>query len=549
MVPPEFLHPSWPYSSTINISSSLHEPHDHDYGFYMDAHINHSEFSYPFTTLEEEPSVVALSMPSCLATMFSDHNDYPGFPVLSDGLQVTLPPIDQSLDLEEFDPILNGETAAISVSLEKNENFLHSQHSPIDGQTNLACSYSMDSSDISMDLSSIPQSLTLPTEDTEIENQLSVVHLVLAYGEAMDNEQTELAEVITKRMSDKVSPVGEIVERLLYYLFQPLDKQSEYLKQESAKNFYTAFKAFYQIFPYGKFAHFAANLAILKAMPPNAEIVHIFDFDMAGGIQWSSMIESLGRQGRELRLISTKWGDEDSCNHPSPWRFEETKTRLYDHASSFGLKLKVDEMDLHDFISKIKQMNRECGRREWFAFNCMVGLPHMGRLKRRRDVMKFLMVAKEFFSQTALCNGNYPGIIILGDGDVWEKLKSFSSSFGSFLDGYLVHYQALLESIESNFPVHLGEARTAMECLFVAPFVSSLALLEKWEEIRECCDDLQSRVGFEGWKVTRESLMEAKEMVREGESLYGVRIEGENDNEMALEWRGIPLVKVSCWRN
>ncbi|KAL7169573.1 hypothetical protein ACSBR2_034580 [Camellia fascicularis] len=138
------------------------------------------------------------------------------------------------------------------------------------------------------------------------------------------------------------------------------------------------------------------------------------------------------------------------------------------------------------------------------------------------------------------------GIITFGDGDVWVNSR-FSSSFGSFLDGHLVHYQALLESIEWAFPNHLGEARTALECLFVAPLISSLAWIHKWEEMG-CCD-LQLGFGLEGCQVSKESLMEAMEMVSEGKSLYGVRIEGENNNSMVLEWRGIPLVRFSCWRS
>ncbi|GFY83802.1 hypothetical protein Acr_03g0005760 [Actinidia rufa] len=155
-------------------------------------------------------------------------------------------------------------------------------------------------------------SLILPTDDTEIDNSLSLVHLIRAYEEAMEKEQRELAEVITKRVGEKVSPVAEIMDRLLYYLFQPSDKHLDYLKQESSKNFYAAFKAFYQIFPYGTFAHLAANLAILEAMPRDVEIIHIVDFDIGEGIQWSSMIEAIECERKEIRLTSIKWTEDDS---------------------------------------------------------------------------------------------------------------------------------------------------------------------------------------------------------------------------------------------
>jgi hypothetical protein len=106
----------------------------------------------------------------------------------------------------------------------------------------------------------------------EIDNQLSVHHLVKAYKEAMENQEAELAEVITRRISKKVGPTGEIKERLLYYSFQPLDKETDYLTQESAKNFDKALEAFYKIFPDGMISHFTANSVILEAKPRDADV-------------------------------------------------------------------------------------------------------------------------------------------------------------------------------------------------------------------------------------------------------------------------------------
>jgi hypothetical protein len=72
-----------------------------------------------------------------------------------------------------------------------------------------------------MDASLIQQPLTLPTGDIEIDNQLSVQHLVKAYKEAMENKEAELAEVLTRKISKKVGPAGEIEEHLLFTHFNP----------------------------------------------------------------------------------------------------------------------------------------------------------------------------------------------------------------------------------------------------------------------------------------------------------------------------------------
>ncbi|RVW76500.1 hypothetical protein CK203_053340 [Vitis vinifera] len=89
------------------------------------------------------------------------------------------------------------------------------------------------------------------------------------------------------------------------------------------------------------------------------------------------------------------------------------------------------------------------------------------------------------------------GIITFGDGDGWEKQKN-TSSFRVFFNEYLIHYQAPLESMEWTFPTHFAEARIAMECLFVAPHVSSLGWFQKWEEMKGGDSNVDSILGLEG---------------------------------------------------
>ncbi|KAF8396972.1 hypothetical protein HHK36_018609 [Tetracentron sinense] len=532
MMQPELLQPSWPYYNIIDSS-----PNEIGvYGLDMDAHMGDCEFSSSFATTEDSSDVSSIQY---FSTFYSDNQL--NVPFFDDHVEVMFPIEQYSPNLEDFDPILND--YILSDGVEDMCGWMESEGSPPSQQTFIeeedegSLSPSMNSS--YLDMSSVQPSLVLPTEDMEIDNQLSILHLLTAYGDAMEKEQAELAEVILRRITEKVSPAGTTVERLAYYLFQALDKQGDYLKQESSKNFESAFRAFYQIFPYGRFAHFTANSAILEAMPNDAEMIHIIDFDMGEGIQWPPMIEALGGQGRVVRLTSVKWKDCGSI--PPQWRFEETKRRLYDHAQSSGLVLKVEEMEMEELVSEISKMKR--GReREWLAFNCMVGLPHMGRQRSRRHVMEFLKVAEKLISNPTSGSTSNRGIVTFGDGDgVGEKMGNYCG-FGPFFDGFLLQFNALFESMKWHFPIHLTEARIAMECLFLAPSLSSLSCFQKWEEIREGCG-VHSGIGLKGWRVSKQNLVEAKEMVKEGgESLYSVRVEGENENQMVLEWRGTPLV-------
>jgi len=533
MMQRELPQPSWPFYSVID--STFEQVEDHDLNMEFSP-VDGYDLSSLFTTTEDSSELCQIP---CSSAMFLD--DFLPYPPFDDSQQqVMLAMKDFSMGLEGLDySIWDNEIQGTYGLFGESEGSFPLPLVSTEGEDFLSHSPSMNS-ESSTDVASIQPSLIFPGEDMEIDNQLRVHHLLQAYEEALENEQRELAEVILRSIGEKVSPVGETFERVAFYLSQDIGNQGDYLKQESCKNFEAAFMAFYQTFPEGRFAHFAANSAILEAMPDDEEMIHIVDFDMGEGVQWPAMIEAISSQHKTLKLTSIKWEEEDSNYVPSPWRFEETKRRLYDQARSSGLKLTVEEMGIENLVSEMKKMKKRGGRREWLVFNCMVGLPHMGRGRSRKLVMQFLRVAKELIA------GNR-GIITFGDGDGCEKLKN-CSAFGSFFDGHLVHYQALLESLEVNFSHHLAEARVAMECLFVAPYISSLAWFQKWEEIREGCH-LQAALGLEGRRLSKEILTEAKEMVREGENSYGARIQGQIGNEMVLKWKATSIVRVSVWTN
>ncbi|XWS55491.1 hypothetical protein CRYUN_Cryun09bG0004800 [Craigia yunnanensis] len=467
------------------------------------------------------------------------------YPACDNQLQVTVPLEDFSVPLEELESMMTDGIEVLHNYLDESEESFSSQPLSSQRQDVWSPSPSIRSSEASKDMTSTDSSLTMPGEAMEIDNQLSIFHLLKAYGEATEKNQTELAEVILRCVSEKASPIGETWERIAFNLAQDIQNQSDYLMQESSKNFEAAFKAFYQTFPYGRFAHFAANSAILEAMPNDADILHIVDFYIGEGTQWPPLIEAMSRKHKMLRLTSIRWGEEDFAR--SPWRFEDTRKQLCGHARSFGLKLKVEEMRIEDLVNELKKMKKRGGAREWLAFNCMVGLPHMGKNKSRKLVNEFLNVAKELLASFGNYTTRNRGIITFGDGDACEKLKD-CSEFGTFFDGHLMHYQAVLESMQSNFPKHLVQARMAMECLFVGPNICGQAWFQKWKEINETCH-FQAGSTLEGLRVSTERLMEAIEIVRERENSYEVSIAGNSENELALEWRGITIVKISSWIN
>ena len=161
-------------------------------------------------------------------------------------------------------------------------------------------------------------------------------------------------------------------------------------------------------------------------------------------------------------------------------------------------------MELQDLARKIKGKRKGGERREWLAFNCLWVVSQMGRKRSRRHVLDFVRTTKEILASISVySNTSNGGILTFGDGGAWELFKD-CPGFGFFFDNCMEHYQALLESIEWKFPSCFIEVRIAMECLFIAPYVSSRAWMQEWKEVEQCCD-FKTGFGLEGLRLSNES--------------------------------------------
>nr|KYP37369.1 Nodulation-signaling pathway 2 protein [Cajanus cajan] len=498
------------------------------YGFtMMDDHVDDCGLNTLLSSLEDTTSEI------CSITFPSSHifpNDHVQFPINEETLY--LPTL---MELDDFDSILSAQI--VSSQGESEGSFFPSQNLSSSEVENDAWSPALSVNSESSSIHTPP--LTLPQEHMEIDNQVSLPHLMEACGEALEQDQKALAEVILKCMSQKASPLGESLERLAFYLSQGIANHGDYLKGEAFKNFKPALTALYQGNPIGKVAHFAAISAIVEAWPQDCDVVHIVDFCIGHGEEWPIMIEAIAHMHKTLKLTSIKLVDHDGIEYCStPCNFEETRRQLYEHAKTYGVKLVVEEKGVEELVAEINKRGR---RGEFLVFNCMIDLPHMGRLRSRRHALEFLRVAEDLINSS----GNR-GMITFGDGGAFEKVKN-CLNFKSFFDGHLVHYQALLESVESHFPSHFLEARLTMEQLFLQPCISSLDWLQTWEEMKRDCH-VEAKISLEGCRLGKNVLMEIREVLRGSEGSYQTRIEEEYDNELVLEYKGTQLLRFSTWK-
>ncbi|KAI4324511.1 hypothetical protein MLD38_029995 [Melastoma candidum] len=394
----------------------------------------------------------------------------------------------------------------------------------------------------SVDDSSDSKKLTLPSEGMEVDGALVLRHLLMAYGDAVDCGQSELVEVMAKRIADKSNPLGTVQERLAYHLFRDRDGEGEYLEQESLKNYEAALVAFYQVYPYGRFAHLAANCAILESIPSGIRMLRIIDFGLGEGIQWALMLESIGRKCGELKLTYVTGEEEDS--HPQRYNFEQTERLLLNHGRTCGVKLTVERVGIEGLAESLR--GTSCAD-EWTVFNCMSGLPHAARDTSRRMVVDFMSVAVEFLWDSVNYFGSRTGILVLGEGSPSGMPLGHTPSFGDFFEKCLNHYSSLLESMETESLASLPEARIAMESLFISPFISAQQWLQRWEEVRAGIGPelIENCPALDGFPISRSNLMETRELIKE-KCDFGVRM-AEKDNKIVLDYRGNPMASVSTW--
>lgn len=523
-----FFYQSIPQYQTADLSASDIDNFDSEMGSF--------DFSSPLFAFEDFPEVVSSSFPICSSSFIQQAM----LPIEHSFLNLQqvnkFSSFHDQFMVEEFDELcdwMECESSFSSEVITEEENNM--------GSLILSPSSSIEAL---IETPSVNSTWVLPYQniETEADSQMKNLHLLFAYIEAKELKHEVLAEKILRRLREKASPTGTTLDRVVYYFIRALDDdQIEYLTQETSENYQTAYKVFYQMFPFGRFVHFSANKVILETIPKEVEVVHIIDFDIENGIQWPSLLEELERRGkRVVKLTAMEWDEEDCVFHNSQvQRFKETKRWLYGYAKSLGLRLKIDEMDMEGLVSEMKRLKKRVGSNEWLAFNCIVGLPHMKRGRCFKQVIEFIKLAKESI-RTISDVGR--GVITFGDGSGSIDF----SSYGSFFEGKLREVLALVESIERHFPSQLEEARIAIESLFVAPYVSSSFAFKKWEETRDENMTL-AELGLVAWDMSKDNLMEAKEGVREKESLYQVKV-AERGNELVLGYMQTPLVRVSSWR-
>lgn len=371
----------------------------------------------------------------------------------------------------------------------------------------------------------------------------SVRKLLVMCAAAISEDNIPLAELIMGELKKEVSIKGDPIERLAAYMSEGLvarleSSGSSIYKQlkcmeAPAADVLSAMQKLYEICPYFKFVYMAANGAIAEAFKDEAK-VHIFDFQIAQGAQWFSLIQALANRPEgppSLRI--TTIDDPESQSFPVGG-MQLVKRRLEKLAESSGVPFEFNSVPVR--MSEVQANMIELRPDEALAVNFTMQLHHMPDesvcLTNPRD--RLLRMVKSM----------NPKVVTLVEQEANTNTSPFLARFIEALD----YYSAVFDSIDVALPKE-SKDRVNVEQQCLARDIVNIIACEGSERVErhELMGKWRVRMTMAGFtphplssyvngtiKVLLESYSKNYRLKEEGEALY-------------LGWLSRFLVVASAW--
>ncbi|KAL6571097.1 DELLA protein gai1 [Orobanche gracilis] len=165
-----------------------------------------------------------------------------------------------------------------------------------------------------------PVESTRPILVDSQENGIRLVNTLMACAEAVQQENSKLAEALVKNIGCLAVSQAGAMRKVATYFAEALARRVYRLYPTNPQDI--AFTDllethFYETCPYLKFAHFTANQAILEALAGRNR-VHVIDFGIKQGMQWPALLLALAlRPGGSpsFRLTGIGPPSHDNTDH------------------------------------------------------------------------------------------------------------------------------------------------------------------------------------------------------------------------------------------
>lgn len=376
-----------------------------------------------------------------------------------------------------------------------------------------------------------------------VETRSRPEQLLVACAEAVSNNDMPVANVLIAQLNQVVSIYGDPMQRLAAYMVEGLVARvaasgkglykALKCKEPPTRDLLSAMQILYEVCPYFKFGYMAANGAIAEAFQ-NEERVHIIDFEIAQGTQWTTLIQALAaRPGGPPHLRITGCDDPIPGSNPCAG-VEMVGKRLGQLAEAVGVQLVFHPVAKKASEVEVWMLERQAG--EALAVNFALNLHHVPDesvcTSNPRDRMLHMMKSLS------------PKVLTLVEQEANTNTAPF---FPRFLET-LSYYSAIFESLDITLARESKE-RVNVEQQCLARDIVNVIACEGAERVErhEMTGKWRARMtmaGFRPYPLSQTVNNTIKTLLESYSEKYRLK---EEDGALFLGWQNRALIVSSAW--
>lgn len=360
--------------------------------------------------------------------------------------------------------------------------------------------------------------------------QQAIIEQLFKAAELIKAGNLELAHGILARLNQQLSPTGKPFQRAAFYFKEAFQLLLHSNGNNSSLTFSPtglllkigAYKSFSEISPVLQFANFTCNQALLEAVE-GFDRIHIIDFDIGLGGQWSSFMQELAlRNGGAPDLKITAFV---SPSHHDEIELSFTQENLKQYAGEINMSFELEILSLESLNSASwPQPLRDC---EAIVVNMPIG--------SFSNCPSYLPLAIRFVKQLV------PKIVVTLD----RSCDRTDAPFPQHLIFALQSYSGLLESLDA-VNVH-PDVLQMIEKYYLQPAMEKLVLSRHGLQERTLpWKNLLLSSGFSPLTFSNFTESQAECLVQRTPG-KGFHVE-KKQSSLVLCWQRKDLISVSTWR-
>lgn len=373
---------------------------------------------------------------------------------------------------------------------------------------------------------------------------VELVHLLLAAAEEVNNQQFHLASKLISRCMWVASDSGNPVQRLSFYFAKALEEridrstgrytctdEDRHLKHIKIMSLgiNSAFLTCHQLIPFNQVMQFAGVQTIVENVR-SAKKIHLIDFNIRSGIQWTVLIQALTEKGDSpIELLKiTAVGSTEKEN------IELTGNTLHSFAKSLGLAFSFDIV----FVSDMKDFKKESVNIKTDETVVVYCTSILRTMLPRPDCLDNLMKVVRSIG---------PTVIVVGEVEANHNSPSFLNRFIETLFFYSAFFDCFEDCMDRGSP-----CRTTIEGVYFGEGIRNIVAAEGEDRFTRNVKLEVWRAFFARFGMVEEELSESawyQAHLILKQFAQGSSCDLHKDGKgLIIGWKGTPIHSLSIWK-